>query len=106
MLALAAREATSIGFLMGGYSDVEIDDPSLRMAAPIEQKLAWVRQAAGERFADLKLSLMLTVMITVLVTEGKIHARAICSFSPSHIHWRSNSPHRDRLSATVDGPHL
>jgi probable F420-dependent oxidoreductase len=64
MLTLAACEATSIGFLMGDYSTgVEIDDPSLRMGAAIEQKLAWVRQAAGERFAALELSLMLTVVI-------------------------------------------
>ena len=64
MLALAAREANSIGFLMGDYSTgVEIDDPYQQMGAAIEQKLAWVRQAAGERFEDLELSLMLTVVI-------------------------------------------
>lgn len=64
MLALAAREADSIGFLMGDYTTgVEIDDPSQRMGAAIEQKLAWVRQAAGERFEGLELSLMLTVVI-------------------------------------------
>lgn len=63
MLALAAREANSIGFLMGDYSTgVEVDDPYQRMGAAIEQKLAWVRQAAGERFEDLELSLMVTVV--------------------------------------------
>jgi alkanesulfonate monooxygenase SsuD/methylene tetrahydromethanopterin reductase-like flavin-dependent oxidoreductase (luciferase family) len=63
MLALAAREASIIGFLMGDYSTgVEVDDPLKRVGAAVAEKIAWVRQAAGERFDDLELSLMLTVM--------------------------------------------
>jgi len=65
MLELAAREADIIGFLMGNYSSgVEVDDPQMRIEAAIEQRLAWVRQAAGERFPDLELSLVLTAVLT------------------------------------------
>lgn len=65
MLELAAREADTIGFLMGDYSTgVGIDDPRTRLESAVEQKLAWVRQAAGERFKSLELSLVLTVVIT------------------------------------------
>jgi probable F420-dependent oxidoreductase len=65
MLELAAREADIVGFLMGNYSTgVEIDDPQMRVDAAVEQRLAWVRQAAGERFKDLELSLVLTALLS------------------------------------------
>lgn len=65
MLELAAREADIISFLMGNYSTgVGVDDPQTRLESVVEQKLDWVRQAAGERFKDLELSLMLTMVIT------------------------------------------
>ena len=61
MLALAAREASTIGFLTSDYSTgVEIDDPLQRVGPAIAQKVAWVRQAAGARFGDLELSLVVT----------------------------------------------
>ena len=61
MLSLAAREATIIGFLTGDYSTgVEVDDPLKRVGTAIAQKITWVRQAAGERFHDLELSMVLT----------------------------------------------
>lgn len=63
MLALVAREANIIGFLAGDYSTgVAIDDPLQRVGAAVAQKIAWIRQAAGERFADLELSMMLTAV--------------------------------------------
>jgi len=63
MLALAAREANIIGFLMGDYSTgVEVDDPLKRVGAAVAEKIAWVRQAAGERFDDLELSMVLTAV--------------------------------------------
>jgi probable F420-dependent oxidoreductase len=50
MLKLAAREANSIaiGFKWTGQGPDPAD-------ATIEQKLAWIKQAAGQRFADLEL---------------------------------------------------
>jgi len=63
MLSLAAREASIIGFLMGDYSTgVEVDDPLKRVGAAVDRKITWVRQAAGERFDDLELSMVLTVV--------------------------------------------
>jgi probable F420-dependent oxidoreductase len=65
MLSLAAREANIIGFLMGDYSTgVGIDDPLMRLGPAIAQKIAWVRQAAGERFDDLELSIMISTVHT------------------------------------------
>ncbi len=50
MLKMAAREANSIaiGFKWTGQGADPTD-------APIEQKLAWIKQAAGQRFMDLEL---------------------------------------------------
>jgi hypothetical protein len=63
MLALAAREATIIGFLMGDYSTgIAVDDPLQRVGTAIAQKIAWVRQAAGARFDDLELSIVMTAV--------------------------------------------
>jgi probable F420-dependent oxidoreductase len=63
MLALAGRQASSIGFLMGDYSTgVAVDDPMERVGAAVAEKIAWVRQAAGARFDDLELSMVLTAV--------------------------------------------
>ena len=51
MLKLAAREADSIA--IGSKITARGADPA---DATLEQKLAWIKEAAGERFADLELS--------------------------------------------------
>ena len=51
MLKLAAREANIIA--IGSKISAQGRDPA---DAPLEQKIAWVKEAAGERFADLELS--------------------------------------------------
>jgi probable F420-dependent oxidoreductase len=51
MLKLAAREADSIA--IGSKITARGADPT---DATLEQKLAWIKEAAGERFADLELS--------------------------------------------------
>jgi probable F420-dependent oxidoreductase len=51
MLKLAAREANIIAIgSKVGRGGVDPTDP------PLEQKLAWIREAAGERFSELELS--------------------------------------------------
>jgi alkanesulfonate monooxygenase SsuD/methylene tetrahydromethanopterin reductase-like flavin-dependent oxidoreductase (luciferase family) len=60
MLSLAAREANGIS-LMFRVSPQDVAGPN----ALLEQQLAWVREAAGERFAHLELSqLAYTITIT------------------------------------------
>src|SRR2546429_3796276 len=51
MLKLAAREANIIA--IGSKISAQGRDPA---DAPLEQKIAWVKEAAGKRFADLELS--------------------------------------------------
>jgi alkanesulfonate monooxygenase SsuD/methylene tetrahydromethanopterin reductase-like flavin-dependent oxidoreductase (luciferase family) len=48
---------------MGDYSTgVEVDDPLKRLSAAVAQKIAWVREAVGERFHDLELSIVMTTV--------------------------------------------
>jgi len=51
MLKLAAREANIIA--IGSKISAQGRDPA---DAPLEQKIAWIKEAADERFADLELS--------------------------------------------------
>lgn len=86
MLAFAAREASSIGFLNGDYSTgVEIDDPLQRSSEALSQKLAWVRQAAGARFEQVELSM---VIAPILTSDRRAGAEA---FLRDH-HWNSLRP--------------
>jgi len=64
MLSIAAREADIIGFqtvstVHGGASH----DPSVRLAPAVAQKIDWVRQAAGDRFSGIELSMVVTVVV-------------------------------------------
>ncbi len=70
MLKLAAREANIIA--IGSKITAQGADPT---DATIEQKIAWIKEAAGERFADLELSqtiyyMMITDSGTDLSTQA------------------------------------
>src|SRR5258708_31187732 len=68
LLMVAAREATIVGFTPrfrtdGGGADVTDAAPEALM-----EKLGWVRQAAGNRFDELELNILVAV---VMVTEDR-----------------------------------
>jgi probable F420-dependent oxidoreductase len=67
MLAFAAREADSIGIIAqahpGGGLDREGDSEAL-----LARKVGWVREAAGERFAQLELAMLIWA---VAVTDDR-----------------------------------
>jgi probable F420-dependent oxidoreductase len=71
VLSLAAREATVVGLAPRIARDGRGDPSSITVAATAE-KIAWVREAAGERFGDLELNVYPS-MSQVTVTD---HARA------------------------------
>jgi probable F420-dependent oxidoreductase len=62
MLKLAAREANIIA--IGSKISTQGRDPA---DAPLEQKIAWIKEAAGERFADLELS---QTIYDLLITDS------------------------------------
>jgi probable F420-dependent oxidoreductase len=64
MLSIAAREADIIGILPKALTSGTIsEEPSERFAEAIAQKVEWIRQAAGERFDEIELSMVVTVEI-------------------------------------------
>lgn len=70
MLTLAGQEADIVGF----HFKVNVDgtvDASERTGAALARKVAWVRQAAGERFASLELNLLASA---VVLTEDRRQA--------------------------------
>ncbi len=65
MLRLAGQYADIVGLLTTSVASGEVqDDPSERLAEAVEQKIDWVREGAGSRFAQLEFSLIPTIIIT------------------------------------------
>jgi probable F420-dependent oxidoreductase len=64
MLSIAAREADIIGIQTTSTANgVLSNDPSVRLAPAVAQKVELVRQMAGDRFDRIELSMVVTVVI-------------------------------------------
>jgi probable F420-dependent oxidoreductase len=64
MLSFAAREADIIGLqTVSTTNGAVINDPRIRLASTVEQKIEQVRLMAGERFDQIELSMVVTVII-------------------------------------------
>ncbi len=70
ILSFAAREADIVSFNIRTTRDGGFDMSSLSAEAT-DQKLQWVREAAGNRFDSLELNVLVT---TVIVTEKRTQA--------------------------------
>jgi probable F420-dependent oxidoreductase len=65
MLTLAAQEADIVGILPKALPDGTISgEVTERLPATMAQKVEWVREGAGERFATLELSMVIAPIIT------------------------------------------
>ena len=65
ILRLAGREANIVGLLTTSVaSGTVVDAVDERLPAAIDQKLAWVREGAGDRFDAIELSLIPTIIPT------------------------------------------
>ena len=65
MLSIAAQEADIIGILPIALMDGTIsDNPVERVASTIAQKIEWIREAAGDRFEDIELNMIVSLFIT------------------------------------------
>jgi len=65
MLMLAGREADTVGLLNSSTrTGTLVDDPVERLAQTLAQKLAWVREGAGERFSGIELSMTMVLVVT------------------------------------------
>lgn len=64
LLSLAAREADIVGFIPQARADGQGQNLADATPEALEQKISWVREAAGARFADLELSVLVAQVIT------------------------------------------
>ncbi len=65
MLALAGQEADIVGILPKALPNGTISEEiTERLSATMAQKVEWVRQAAGERFHELELNLVIAPIFT------------------------------------------
>jgi len=71
ILSIAAREANIVGFGPRTRADGSGLDTTDATAEATERKVAWVRQAAGERFNELELN---AIVFTVVVTDQRKQA--------------------------------
>lgn len=69
ILSIAGREADIIGILNSSLT-TQVDATVELSAATVEKKLGWVQQAAGDRFSEIELSMVITLMITENQHDG------------------------------------
>ena len=82
MLKLAAREADIVGLNPAKKSNAAWEDQNLPDAteAATDRKIGWIRDAAGDRYADLELSIVVPFVLVTDDREGT--ASAIASSLP------------------------
>ena len=64
LLSIAAREADIIGFIPRVRADGQGQDLMDATPEALEQKIAWVREAAGARFAEIELGVLVAQVFT------------------------------------------
>lgn len=64
LLSIAAQEADIVGFIPRARPDGKGQEMMDATPQALEQKIAWVREAAGARFAELELGLLVAQVIT------------------------------------------
>jgi probable F420-dependent oxidoreductase len=65
ILALAGHVADIVGILVTNVaSGVVVNDPRGRLAESVLQRIAWVKEGAGERFEDIELNSAMDVVVT------------------------------------------
>jgi probable F420-dependent oxidoreductase len=94
MLNLAGRYADTVGVLTTSVSSgVVVDDVAERTPEAVRQKIAWIREGAGDRFPRIELSLIPTVVLSDrrrVATEALIRSRGWSGATPEEV-WRMPS---------------
>jgi alkanesulfonate monooxygenase SsuD/methylene tetrahydromethanopterin reductase-like flavin-dependent oxidoreductase (luciferase family) len=78
MLKIAAREADIIGLNPARKSNTAWEDQNLpdATAEATDRKLGWIREAAGARYADIEMSIVVPFVIVTDDREGTASAIA------------------------------
>jgi probable F420-dependent oxidoreductase len=85
LLSIAAREADIVGFLPRARADGQGQDIMDATPEALEQKITWVREAAGARFADLELGILVAQVFTTEDREQAAHLIATTLAAGYHV---------------------
>jgi alkanesulfonate monooxygenase SsuD/methylene tetrahydromethanopterin reductase-like flavin-dependent oxidoreductase (luciferase family) len=98
-LELAAREADIVGLAPRILSGQRADPASMTWAAT-EEKISWVREAAGERFADLSFNVYPSQWPIVVTDDLRAEARKVVE----RIRERTGAEMSEQ--DVIDSPHI
>jgi Luciferase-like monooxygenase len=85
VLSGAAREADVIGFIPRARPDGQGQDLMEATPEALEQKITWLREAAGARFADLELGILVAQVFTMEDREQAAHLIATTLAAGYHV---------------------
>jgi probable F420-dependent oxidoreductase len=87
VLSIAAREADIVGINPSVLSGaVDADAARNGSAEATDEKLSWVREAAGDRFADLEINMLIFAVVVTDDREGTIEMMApLFGLDPSEV---------------------
>jgi probable F420-dependent oxidoreductase len=98
-LSLAAREADIVGLAPRQLSGQRVEPRSLTWAAT-EEKIDWVREAAGERFTGLELNVYPSSWEIVVTDDARAEAQRVID------HLRTRSGIELSVDEVLGSPHL
>jgi len=98
-LTLAAREADIVGLAPRQLSGQRVEPRSLTWAAT-EEKIGWVREAAGDRFAALELNVYPSSWEIVVTDDARAEAHRVID------HLRARSGIELTVEEVLESPHL
>ena len=98
-LELAAREADIVGLAPRIRGEQRVDPPSITWAAT-EEKIGWVRDAAGDRFDDLSFNVYPSQWPIVVTDDLRSEARKVID----HVRGRTGVEMTEQ--DVIDSPHL
>jgi probable F420-dependent oxidoreductase len=98
-LSLAAREADIVGLAPRQLSGQRVEPHSLTWAAT-EEKIDWVREAAGERFTGLELNVYPSSWEIVVTDDARAEAQRVID------HLRTRSGIELSVDEVLGSPHL
>ncbi len=98
-LALAGREAAIVGLAPRILSGQRSDPSSLTLAAA-EEKIAWVREAAGDRFPDLVFNVYPSTWPITITDDARAEARRVID------HLRGRNERDLTEDEILESPHL
>jgi probable F420-dependent oxidoreductase len=100
VLTLAAREAQIVGLAPRISASTGRGDPTSITIAATEEKIGWLREAAGERFDELELNIYPSMSAIVVTDHARTEADALAD------RLRARTGHELTADELLESPHI